>query len=454
MRYEWWVTPPPRSESASSPTVLLLSTSDTDLITARTSGAGYRWANPSRLLPDELIELLSGVDVVVVRILGGFRAWDDGIDKVLASGVPAVVVSGEQAPDADLMDRSSVPAGIALQTHIYLAQGGVDNLRQLHAFLCDTVLMTGIGFEPPVSTPTWGLMERPEAGRSDVDGPTIAVLFYRAQHLAGNTAYIESLCQAIESVGGRALPVYCASLRTPAAELLDTLTTADAMVVTVLAAGGAIPATVGAGGDDDSWNVAHLAALDVPILQGLCLTTSRAQWDGNDDGLSPLDVATQVAVPEFDGRIITVPFSFKEIDDEGLISYVADPERCARVAGLAVRHARLRTIPVHDKRVAVVFSAYPTKHARIGNAVGLDTPASAVALLQAMRDAGYLIGDVPGVEAQDGDALIHALIERGGQDPDWLTEGQLAGNPIRLPAKVYREWFATLPAALTDQVVE
>jgi cobaltochelatase CobN len=186
----------------------------------------------------------------------------------------------------------------------------------------------------------------------------------------------------------------------------------------------------------------------------LCLTTSRAQWDGSDEGLSPLDVATQVAVPEFDGRIITVPFSFKEIDDEGLISYVGDPERCARVAGLAVRHARLRSIPANEKRVAVVFSAYPTKHARIGNAVGLDTPASAVALLRAMRDAGYEIGEVPGVDAQDGDALIHALIERGGQDPDWLTEGQLIGNPIRLPAKVYREWFATLPSALTDQIVE
>jgi cobaltochelatase CobN len=191
----------------------------------------------------------------------------------------------------------------------------------------------------------------------------------------------------------------------------------------------------------------------VPILQGLCLTSSRAQWDGNDHGLSPLDVATQVAVPEFDGRIITVPFSFKEIDDEGLISYVADPERCARVAGLAVRHARLRTIPAADKRVAVVFSAYPTKHARIGNAVGLDTPASAVALLRAMRDAGYRIGDVPGLDARDGDTLIHALIERGGQDPDWLTEGQLAGNPIRLPAKVYREWFGALPVSLTEKVI-
>ena len=35
-----------------------------------------------------------------------------------------------------------------------------------------------------------------------------------------------------------------------------------------------------------------------------------------------------------------------------------------------------------------MMSAYPTKHARIGNAVGLDTPASAVALLRAMAEAG------------------------------------------------------------------
>jgi cobaltochelatase CobN len=438
------------------PRILLLSTSDTDLITARASGADFRWANPSRLLLDDLDELLSGADVVVVRILGGFRAWEDGISVVVASGVPAVVVSGEQAPDADLMDRSTVPAGIALQTHVYLAQGGVENLRQLHAFLCDTVLMTGIGFEPPVNTPTWGLLDRSDSAQSPInpDGPRVAVLFYRAQYLAGNTAYVEALCQAIDAAGGRAMPIHCASLRTPAPELMELLTTADAMVVTVLAAGGAVPATAGAGGDDEAWSVEHLAALDVPILQGLCLTSSRAQWESNDDGLSPLDVATQVAVPEFDGRIITVPFSFKEIDDEGLIAYVGDPERCARVAGLAVRHARLRTIPAADKRVAVVFSAYPTKHARIGNAVGLDTPASAVALLRAMLDAGYQIDDVPGLEALDSDALIHALIERGGQDPDWLSEGKLVGNPIRLPAKVYRKWFETLPAGLTERIEE
>lgn len=122
------------------PTVLLLSTSDTDLISARSSGKNYRWANPSRLSDLELTDLLAEASIVVIRILGGYRAWQSGIDTVIAGGVPAVLVSGEQAADAELTDRSTVAAGTALQAHIYLAHGGVDNLRELHAFLCDTVL--------------------------------------------------------------------------------------------------------------------------------------------------------------------------------------------------------------------------------------------------------------------------------------------------------------------------
>ncbi|MCX4092828.1 cobaltochelatase subunit CobN [Nocardia sp. alder85J] len=433
--------------------ILLLSTSDTDLLSARAGGADYRLGNPARLLPDDLPGLLDGVDLVVVRLLGGRRAWEEGLDALRASGIPLVALGGEMAPDAELMECSTVPGGVAADAHNYLAAGGPANLRQLHHFLSDTVLLTGHGFEPPVQLPAWGALER--AAR-EVDGPTVAVLYYRAQHLAGNTAYIEALCAAIEDAGGRPLPLYCASLRTAEPALIDTLRAADTLVVTVLAAGGSTPAAVSAGGDDAAWDIGALADLDVPILQGLCLTGSRAQWAGNDDGLSPLDVATQVAVPEFDGRLITVPFSFKEFDADGLSSYVPDPERAARVAGIAVRHARLRHIPPAGRRIALMLSAYPTKHARIGNAVGLDTPASAIRLLAAMREAGYDLGPagaVPGLEERDGDALIHAIIAAGGQDPDWLTAEQLEGNPIRISAARYASWFGTLPAELREAVV-
>ncbi|MBB1254998.1 cobaltochelatase subunit CobN [Streptomyces sp. OF3] len=440
--------------------ILLLSTSDTDLLSARAAGGPvpYRLANPSRLPLEDLDGLLDGVDLVVVRLLGGVRAWEEGLETLLAQPRPVVVLSGEQAPDAQLMEASTVPVGIAAEAHAYLAHGGPGNLDQLARFLSDTVLLTGHGFDPPQAAPSWGPLERESAGPAD--GPLIAVLYYRAHHMSGNTAFVSSLCEAIEQAGGRALPLYVASLRAPETELLDELAGVDAVVTTVLAAGGTRPAEAQAGGDDESWDAGALARLDVPILQALCLTSSRSDWEENDEGLSPLDAASQVAVPEFDGRLITVPFSFKEIDADGLPSYVPDAERTARVAGIAVRHARLRHVPNSEKRLALVLSAYPTKHSRIGNAVGLDTPASAVALLRRLRDEGWDLGPtsgegaVPGLESGDGDELIRALIDAGGHDQQWLTEEQLARNPVRVPAADYRRWFDGLPAELRESVVE
>ncbi|GGM72980.1 cobaltochelatase CobN [Longimycelium tulufanense] len=446
--------------------ILLLSTSDTDLLSARASNADYRLGNPARLTVDDLPGLVDGTDLVVVRLLGGRRAWEEGLDALLAGPRPVVVLGGEQAPDAELMELSTVPAGVCAEAHAYLAHGGPANLGELYRFLSDTVLLTGHGFAPPTPTPTWGVLDRAARRTEDklagssvgTEGPVVGVLYYRAHHMAGNTAFVETLCDAIEDAGGQALPLFCASLRTAEPELLETLSRADALVVTVLAAGGTRPATASAGEDDENWDVGALAALDIPILQGLCLTTSRADWADNDDGLSPLDAASQVAIPEFDGRIITVPFSFKEIDEDGLTVYVPDGERAARVAGIAVRHARLRHVPVAQRRIALMLSAYPTKHSRIGNAVGLDTPASVVRLLAAMRERGYDIGPedgtdaFPGVSTQDGDALVHALIAAGGQDQDWLTEEQLSGNPVRIPANRYRTWYATLPEDLREDI--
>jgi cobaltochelatase CobN len=431
-----------------APAVLLLSTADTELLAARGCGALYRTANPARVEPEGLPALLHGVDVVVLRLLGGRRTWPAGVDALVASGRPVVLLGGEASPDAELMAASTVPAGVASEALAYLAAGGLDNLRELHRFLSDTVLLTGEGFAAPAPTPEFGVHG---TRTPDPDRPTVGVVFYRAHALSGNTAFVDTLCDAVEARGANALPVFCGSLRDASPELMGLLGSADALVATVLAAGGTVASSASAGGEEDAWDAGALAALDVPVLQGLCLTTSRAVWADSDAALSPMDAAMQVAIPEFDGRLITVPFSFKETaPGDDLPVYRADPERAARLAGLAVRHASLRRKPVAERRLAVVLSSYPTKHSRVGNAVGLDTPASAVVLLNALRDAGYAVGEFP----QDSDELIHTLIAAGGHDVEWLTEEQLSAAPARVPLADYERWFASLPSALTDGVRE
>jgi cobaltochelatase CobN len=434
------------STTSGTPPLLLISAADTDLLAARASGGPWRLANPARTAPEDVPGLMDGAFCVIVRLLGGRRSWPAGLAAVLAGGLPVVVLSGEPDPDADLMAASTAPGGVAAQALAYLREGGPVNLAELARFLSDTLLLTGEGFAPPAALPAHGL----HGDRRQLPGrPAVGIVFYRAHAVSGNTAFVDALADAVETRGGNARPVFCASLRSAGQEVYDLLAGVDALIVTVLAAGGTVAGDASAGGDEDAWDVTALAALDVPVLQALALTSSRAAWAGSSAALTPMDAAMQVAVPEFDGRLITVPFSFKQTGSDGVPEYVADPERAARVAGIAVAHARLRHVPPARRRLAIMLSSYPTKHARVGNAVGLDTPASAVVLLRALRDAGYDLGEgFP----EDGDELIHRLIAAGGHDTEWLTSSQLAAAPMRVPADAYARWFAALPAALRDSV--
>src|SRR6185312_6484500 len=432
-------------------TLLLVSTADTDLLAARAAGAGFRTANPARTEPDALPALLDGVEVAVVRLLGGARVWEAGLAALARAGVPTVALGGEAVPDADLMAHSSVPVPVVAAASRFLAAGGPENLARLARYL-DAAVRGGDPDavpEPVLEAPACAV--RP--GRAaDPARPTVGVIYYRAHELSGNTAFIDELCDAVEAAGANARPVYCASLRTAADgagdELLGLLRGCDALIATVLAGGGAVAAEASAGGDEEAWDVGVLRELDVPVIQGIATTGSRRTWQGSAAALSPMDAAMQVAIPEFDGRLISVPFSFKEQDTDGIAVYFADPERSARVAGIAVRHAALARKANADKRIGILLSSYPTKHARIGNAVGLDTPASAVRLLTALRAAGYQVDQFP----DDGDTLIHSLIAAGGHDVEWLTEEQLAAATVRVPAAEYEAWFAELPEDLREGI--
>jgi cobaltochelatase CobN len=533
-----------------------LTTADTEILAAAAAlpslpedFPALRCANPTQHAdPQALVdEICDGARVVLVRLLGGRRAWEAGFDllheRCVEGGIALVAVGGESEPDAELAARSTVSPGVVAQAHDYLRHGGVENTAALLRFLGDTLLLRGDGFDPPrelADHSAWdpelgdvSVDEALRAARARIAGgdiaagdiaaddghatpggadaatehggaprPVIGIVFYRSHRTAGNTGFVAAIAEAVAAEGGVPLPIWCSSLRPgPDGRIaaLDLVTEdgdasrpiVDALLTTVLASGGSNAGDQNADADPDAddgrndawqtWDVARLEELGVPVVQAAAATQPRERWLANPAGLTPLDVAMQVAIPEFDGRVLGGVVSFKErgvagepgsdasLPDVGtpIMRYVADPDRARRVAGLAVRHARLRHLPAEQRRIAIVLSSSPTKHSRIGNAVGLDTPASAVELLRALIADGQEVdaSAVPELQAAldadtitpaeataAGEALIHALIRRGGHDPELLTDDQLAGNPYRLPGADYAAWFATLSPGLRSIV--
>ena len=471
--------------------LLFLTTADTEILAAARATEllpeGFLkvlCANPTKLEDPSTFfeETLPDAEAVMVRLLGGRLAWPEDFEQLRRRcgelGIPLLAFGGEAEPDAELTALSTAPSGTIAEAFEYLRHGGVGNTGNLLRFVVDTLLVEGYGFEPPLPLPEPGVYHPalPEGSTPedllalhDAGKPTVGLVFYRAHWMGGNTAFVDALVNALEEAGANAMPVYCYSLRAgegrkvPALEMLKGKV--DCLITTVLAGGGsnaadAHEAASRAGSPEGwlEWEVPALESLGVPVIQGICTTSSREAWLSSDAGLSPLDTAWQVAIPEFDGRIIGVPFSFKETLDAGspvgapLTFYEADPERTRRLAGLAARFARLRRVPNADKKVAVMLSNYPTKHSRVGNAVGLDTPVSAIRLLGAMREAGYGVDRLPEDGEAPGDALIHALINAGGHDLEFLTEDQLRGAVGRLDTARYAKWFTRLPEELRTSV--
>ncbi|HZC18711.1 MAG TPA: cobaltochelatase subunit CobN, partial [Rubrobacteraceae bacterium] len=367
-----------RADEPMTDRLVFLTTADTEILAAAKAGESLPegfpevlCANPTKLEdpPAFFKEALPGAGAVVVRLLGGRRAWPGGFEELVGTceelEVPLLAFGGESEPDAELTALSTVPSGAIAEAFEYLRHGGVRNTENLFRFVADTVLFEGYGFEPAVELPELGVYHPrlPEGSpledllaSHDAERPTVGIIFYRAHWMGGNTAFIDTLVGALEDGGVNALPVYCYSLRAdngeagevPALEMLKGRV--DCLVTTVLASGGSNAADARQEGSPEGWlewEVPALDSLGVPVVQGICSTSSREAWLSSEAGLSPLDTAWQVAIPEFDGRVIGVPFSFKErVATDSTVGapltlYKADPERTKRLAGLAARFARL-----------------------------------------------------------------------------------------------------------------
>ena len=482
------------NEGEARPVLLILTTADTEIqalaAAVRRLPADFapvRARNANDLLVagalDRFIaEALPAARALVVRVLGGRPYFSEGFERLSrecrARGIPFVALPGEQALDPELTSLCHAPLPLVTQVLEYFTQGGVPNLVNLLRCLSDNLLLTGLGYEPPTPLPRDGLYhplspdgtlslavwQRTIATRP---GPTVGLLFYRAHWMALNTAPVDALIHRLEALGANVLPVFCYSLKddpdqadgVPAVfrEFLigedgkarvDVLVSTLSFTVANLSDGTHTEATGAV--------VDLLERLDVPVLQAVLCTTSEAEWAASSAGLTPRDTAMNVVLPEFDGRINTVAISFKEdaqYDDvlgTSIKAYVPKADRIDYVARLALNFARLSRTPNERKRVAILFGNYPTKNARIGNGVGLDTPASVINLLHALKDAGYVVDDIPA----DGDALIHALIDRCTNDEEFLTDDQLRHAVGHVDDATYLRWFSELPESARRAMID
>ena len=442
--------------------VLLLTQADTDLLTLTKARellpdgfAPIEAAHVGRLPDDAAVDtlldkLLPTAQIVVTR-LHSTRAFEYGLSRLQRwaeeSGGFLLCLPAVEAFDPDLMARSTVGVPLAQAISVYFQCGGAQNLANGLLCLSDHLLVSGWGFDPPMELPLHGIYELGDDSRWSMADPStrqqhvIGILFYRSHLLSGNTDFVDAIIAEVERRGLTARAVYTQSLKEvdeagmPLA--LKLLTEAES-VHTIIST---LSFALGDGGQ-------AFQQLNTPVIQAITASSEYPAWQRNGRGLGPLDTAMNVAIPEFDGRIIGVPVSFKEETIEGGACYAPDQERIARLVGLVERVIRLRRKPNAEKRIAFVLTNSSAKAARVGNAVGLDAPASLLNLLRQMQAQGYTISDLPATS----DDLLLNLIDRCSYDVTWLTETQLA-SAEKLPIAKYADWFADVPAVNQQAMV-
>ncbi|MEO0868153.1 MAG: cobaltochelatase subunit CobN, partial [Cyanobacteria bacterium J06642_11] len=335
-------------------------------------------------------------------------------------------------------------------------------------YIAQTCLDYSYDVPEPKAVPQWGEYEwkrgkgekekgeRVENPVASETQPTVAIFFYRAHYLSGNTRVIDALCKALKIRGLSPLPLFLPSLRNPEiqSELLTELTK-NQRIDLILNTTGFSLAKLNA----DSPQVDFWQRLDVPVIQVMLSGGSEDQWQQQWRGLSPRDIAMNVALPEVDGRIISRAVSFKAVQTDHpqlettVMAYEPKPDRIEFVADLAVNFASLRRTPAEQRKVALILANYPNKDGRLANGVGLDTPASCLEILRALHSEGYTFGTLPPEEILSATSadLINWLTQGVTNDP----EGQDM-RPVRqtLSVKDYQEYFQTLPASVQQGVID
>lgn len=423
--------------------VVILSFSDSDLgvlaANARELPFSLRLASLAQLKHPYSVDLyvervLSRARFVLVRLLGGLDYWRYGVEEIAraarADGFVLAIVPGDHREDPRLDAASTIPKDELNRLWAFFQNGGAENVASLFGWIAARLDKPGAAWSEPQAVPPAD-RHLPACHAAPAEAPRALVLFYRSMMLAGDDAPIRAIADALATRGFAVTSLYVTSLKDPAAAQFVATAIRDTRPDVI------VNTTAFSAQGDDGRSV--LDAADAPVLQAMLTGSSEEAWRTNPRGLGPADLAMNVVLPEIDGRIVTTALSCKaetarsERLEFARLVHQPLPSRVAFLADLALNWARLRRTPAADRRVALVLSDYPGKQGRSGYALGLDTPASVIAIAEDLRAAGYRIRDLP---------AANVLMEH------LSATAQQAAVSIQ----TYREWLTCLPQTFVAEL--
>ena len=381
---------------------------------------------------------LGAAKLVVLRLLGGTGYWRYGFEQIealaAAGDIKLVVLPGDGQADRELTSHSTVSLQHCERLRQYLIAGGAPNATKFLDY-CQHLLAGG-------EVPAPAEILAPAGIYAETKGPRqTGLLFYRSLLEGAQTEPVNALLASLAKRGVGCKAIFVTSLKDPASvEFIHQAFSNDAPGLLLNMT--SFAATSGGSGDP-------LARYDCPVLQVVLSSLSEATWRTSSQGLGARDLAMNVVLPELDGRIHSRAISFKsdshyhKATQCPIVTHRPVADRVDYVANLAANWLNLRYAEKPDRKVAIILANYPDKDGRIANGVGYDTPASTIAILAAMKAAGYHAGNIP----DTGNELIASL-------------QQTRRSPLRQESDTvlgidnYLTYFAHLPYAVREQVTE
>jgi magnesium chelatase subunit H len=267
----------------------------------------------------------------------------------------------------------------------------------------------------------WLAKHRP----ASTNRPRVGLITLQGSYLSGNRKHIEALVRQLQEIGIESVPCFVAGLDLrPGIETFFLQEDKHGKVQpTVDLAINLIGFSLvgGPAGSDVEAAVVELKRLNRPYWSILpLLYQSEEEWRNNRTGLSPLQVAFQVAVPELDGA--TEPRVYAGTattgNDKSMYPF---PEEMRRVATRIARLINLTKKANRDKKISIVLFSYPPNKGNIGTAAYLGVFESVFRLMQQLKAEGYNV-ELP-ASAED---LRLAVVE--GNSAAYGTNGNLQAH--------------------------